>query len=927
MQHKRAALLRLRKNAYRYKTYRASHTDRFSSFWNEMAIFRKRIIEPYAAEGDSDSMDERDETAGEADLEDELRPPSGEQEPLTMDDFLQPVNHLESLFQDDLGLLFATKARVTMAAKNRAMAGRGGLEDGNKTPPSEDNELAFKAATIFESDGSADSIKTVNQRNLAMIIEKMKAMGVYSDSKFRQKQDTNTNNPSEMIVEEDEHHNTVEHHGNHHHEDRHEHENQARYNGMDTHKRHSMRQEEENTTTHPEVDDEDFNDGYAKDRDHGDGHGNSHQIHHGRDAFRSPSSPGSKHRPHLMDDSIISHDPDIDDILASPTFLTELLQQMQGGVRQPFFDDDVDADDVMHAIGMKAAFEGAREPRHHAADFIHPATMKSEGKFNNSLKGKWNYDPSITSTRPFFVQKTSEQQSPRVKPLKKGDGMKKTNREMYNFPRQRDHYKELVFNADSKSLMLLSKESDIVLQYAEVPITSVYLTESKFQDMITVRTTDLEHVPGGYIGSFPLQQWILIEEEMNNSLLQLQMNSRNQGEHTQIQSSEEREGNNTNAHSPQRHAKPIVIPRFNEKKDDLPFVEPIVNRNKYTGNSTVGQYSIPKSAIRQPISSKERHKMIIANAMSKIRMNPPGSPLFKPSDSWSEAHEEGLVGYSSLSEVVEPHRYLDLIPAIQQQFLSAQHPQAAVTSKPMMLAADDEDHSGYMFPSGQNIVDKKQFLDTTNFTLTPQPIPFIRPITADGQAPIPVLPPIMQSTVSYSGYNASGFTACNQPVDIVLKGRPLLPTTAPMPPTKPNAPKSKSFRTQKLSVTFADDQQKASDIPAYISMPSRVSTAPQASGGEMMSDELPFSPSLPDVFDAYFAQNPTTGESVTTTEDGINMNDLVEEEEVVKLEKRGFSYEFQIVLLIESRRLMQVSYCSTKLLVLFDLMDFLCYPI
>jgi hypothetical protein len=78
----------------------------------------------------------------------------------------------------------------------------------------------------------------------------------------------------------------------------------------------------------------------------------------------------------------------------------------------------------------------------------------------------------------------------------------------------------MVYNSDNHSLILMisSPEGSVVQQWMEVSLFTIYLTESIFQDMVTVRTMDYETIPSGYIGTFAVTSWLCIEEEMMQSL-------------------------------------------------------------------------------------------------------------------------------------------------------------------------------------------------------------------------------------------------------------------------------------------------------------------------------------------------------------------------------------------------------------------------
>jgi hypothetical protein len=106
----------------------------------------------------------------------------------------------------------------------------------------------------------------------------------------------------------------------------------------------------------------------------------------------------------------------------------------------------------------------------------------------------------------------------------------KRERQVLHLATRRDIYKEIVFNAETCQLCLLTKEGEDILHCIAVDLETVYITDtvrnnkldvSSTVDMVIVKTTDVDQVKNGYIGAFPMQQWIKIEEEMNQSLVKL----------------------------------------------------------------------------------------------------------------------------------------------------------------------------------------------------------------------------------------------------------------------------------------------------------------------------------------------------------------------------------------------------------------------
>lgn len=197
------------------------------------------------------------------------------------------------------------------------------------------------------------------------------------------------------------------------------------------------------------------------------------------------------------------------------TFLTDFLHYIN---INPFEDQPQGENRAIYELlSMKTPHQTLLDPSH-----LLPQDRVAFHRPNASLKGKWQYDQSIPS---LLIPRVYRQiRRAVVKQLKKGDRAKAkrsqyTDRKRYNIHYRRNIYKELVFDPETRNLILRTCEDHNILHSICIHVNEVYLTDAAYQDMVTVRTTSTSVVPSGYVGTFPALQWRNIEEEINASML------------------------------------------------------------------------------------------------------------------------------------------------------------------------------------------------------------------------------------------------------------------------------------------------------------------------------------------------------------------------------------------------------------------------
>lgn len=106
---------------------------------------------------------------------------------------------------------------------------------------------------------------------------------------------------------------------------------------------------------------------------------------------------------------------------------------------------------------------------------------------------------------------------------------------------RRNVFKELVFDPQIQLLVLRTCQGGTVLESTAVPASSVYLTDSAFAEMVTLRTRAVDLVPSGYLGTLPHEQWQAIEEEIQASVFReelVQLMKHEQQQHQLIESTQ-----------------------------------------------------------------------------------------------------------------------------------------------------------------------------------------------------------------------------------------------------------------------------------------------------------------------------------------------------------------------------------------------------
>lgn len=85
----------------------------------------------------------------------------------------------------------------------------------------------------------------------------------------------------------------------------------------------------------------------------------------------------------------------------------------------------------------------------------------------------------------------------------------------------RGDYSEVRFIYHELRLRLFTYKDGQLRRYFEVHIGKIVVTQSVFLDMVTIRTTDLRAVPGGYLCTIPATHWSEVEHEVNLCLLHM----------------------------------------------------------------------------------------------------------------------------------------------------------------------------------------------------------------------------------------------------------------------------------------------------------------------------------------------------------------------------------------------------------------------
>eukprot|EP01031_Cornospumella_fuschlensis_P025439 gene25439-30718_t len=152
---KRAAVLRLKKNALKYKFYHADHVGRFMSFWTSLLVendnrdngryYKDAVHALTGEEVDDEEEEEKDQFV-----------------------IKDNASKLESLFEENLGLLFQTKTKISREASSKRQlikASAGSRESSRPTSP----ESTTRSDFLKKGDGStrANSRRLISGSNLA----------------------------------------------------------------------------------------------------------------------------------------------------------------------------------------------------------------------------------------------------------------------------------------------------------------------------------------------------------------------------------------------------------------------------------------------------------------------------------------------------------------------------------------------------------------------------------------------------------------------------------------------------------------------------------------------------------------------------------------------------------------------------------------
>eukprot|EP01031_Cornospumella_fuschlensis_P024637 gene24637-29770_t len=223
---KRAAVLRLKKNALKYKFYHADHVGRFMSFWTSLLVendnrdngryYKDAVHALTGEEVDDDEEEEKDQFV-----------------------IKDNASKLESLFEENLGLLFQTKTKIARAASSKRQRMQASSRDSSRPTSPEstapgpflkkgagstranssrlvsgsslaaftdsdeehDNSDKFseglsnkprritsaKSVTWSDAGDDASSVskQPLKKHSLAAIIERLQKMGLYSESKLK----------------------------------------------------------------------------------------------------------------------------------------------------------------------------------------------------------------------------------------------------------------------------------------------------------------------------------------------------------------------------------------------------------------------------------------------------------------------------------------------------------------------------------------------------------------------------------------------------------------------------------------------------------------------------------------------------------------------------------------------------------------------
>lgn len=414
----------------------------------------------------------------------------------------------------------------------------------------------------------------------------------------------------------------------------------------------------------------------------------------------------------------------------------------------------------------------------------------------------------------------------------------------------------------------------------------------------------------------------------------------------------------------------ITIPRYHGKRDDLPFTDPPVHSERYMEMKR--QIMMTYQSDKLHFTRQKRLERMLEQAMKTIRVHKPKdkvkvnkspkrggdghsrSPsIERKAGKEAENNEYASLITSSISAVTEytpePHRYHDLLPTVAAKHWTKQkRPQLAGQEDESMIGIGDDGeepfHSmiaekGTMEVSSSMVHgSSSDWQSSIANSLTMEQLQELKQSTfnlANQVIPLTPLPPILQPAAKNHGYDASGFVACNQPVSFTIKG--FTPTGSMFSPTKPPdrpGPTQKSFRTGRLSVNFSDSSLLSS-LPEGAPSGNRQLAAGGSSAESLSTKQLSAQPQRLSPVLAMEAETQGAASDVRTQDVAIPAAALAAVEGVKKSqgtdiaaashdlsdnavippspEKLKFSYEYQIILLVETRRIMQVCKVENRL--------------
>ncbi len=1097
MTQRRAALLRIRKNAMRYRTYKSSNAERFSTLWEQMKPYRKIVIEHDTRLGESDSQEDSDGGGGSNEDDSTMKRSSNLNKNSSIINNTEhdstiglshksshtslhtqsendskfsggpPNGNLESIFEQDLNLLFATKVRATTynSKKSRppsvssVVSGVGGQltrrlpgggmkmfnpadfgllgssdendgDDGPNADPHSSRSLSTIAST---ADVRSNALRMANQKNLNAIIEKMKAMGVYSDSRFNRRsasmsassdplddhRSKKRKNSRELAIEGSSSFSQSK--------DPYESQGIAgpmskwlQSNEIDDLKAkekylESLKAKLSNLSSRTKS--ESMDGGEEAKKDYGT------LTEHSTAATENSSNYDGSVMSN-MDDSVFSRGNDMmkhSGII--PPHQQAFLTQQLVGIDVNTENSTHLSEDMMHRLGNKGPNLLPPEPTTITPLIVAASTRPGTRDRMETLQGRWNYDSTLEERSPSAAECKLERVKLKIRNNKRNN--KRRKRQVLHLPERKDYYKEIVFNADTCQLCLLMKEGEKIIHCVAVDLDTVYITDghsphdSAAVNEIIVRTTDLEQVKSGYLGAFPLQQWISIEEEMNQSLVQLitakkerarrireqritksnfQNSSNNnaknlishnngnglhemslvsaltnedsasvqrlqiENDHQQLREVSFLDNTKmmdaTNANVEHDHVdvkeKYFTIPRYSVKRDDLPCLDPPVHTEQDMQIKRQIMMTFQSNKLR--FSPQKRTQMLIEKAMKTVRVNKPHekvqhivrsrspspSPAPQNKISVQQPQLSTSIEASTISEITErtaePNRYRDLLPTIVAKHWSKKKSAklagqendvgeevntfASVLAERGTIYELESVSNGSDWQSAANslTLSELQQLKDSTFNLANQVIPL---------APTP---PILQPAVKNHGYDASGFSACNQTVSFTIKG--FSPSGSMFSPSKPsNRPgaTNKSFRTNRLSAAFSESsllsssyvandsfrQEVKQDVDKPIGTPQRLAPmiAEEVEVVGSIADENLQPVVIPRTSKAAIAarieaKTPDAHNAPSAVTPPSPVFDEISDNAVAPPvpEKLRFSYEYQIILLVESRRIMQVRF-------------------